>query len=84
MADVKQTGYAIVVEGATGAPRTIVNPALAVMGDSAKLCNAIADKFGFSARARMGIKVTDTSKSKKASILDLIKGGAVKDKAKTG
>ena len=83
MADVKQSGYSMVVEGATG-PRTIVNPAIAVMSDSSKIVSALADKFGFNARARMGIKVNGGDTAKKKSILDLIKGGQSAKATKTG
>lgn len=80
MADVQKNGYTVMVEVAAGM-RSTTNPALAVMSDSAKICASIADKFGFSAKARMGIKVADASKEKAATILDFIKGG---QKGRTG
>jgi P27 family predicted phage terminase small subunit len=81
IADVKNTGTTISVEGSTGI-RTAINPSVQIMNESGKVCRDIADKFGFTARARMSIKVKEDPKAKTASILDLIKGGTVK--AKTG
>lgn len=54
-ADVSENGFMITVETAKGIAQ-VRNPAIAVMNESARLINQIADKFGFSPRARMGIK----------------------------
>lgn len=56
----------------------VKNPAINVMNEAFKVFNQIADKFGMSTRARMGIKVVSNKKEKQASILDFIKGGSIK------
>lgn len=81
IADVRQNGYSILVPAATGT-KTMVNPSVTIMNDSAKMCNTIAGQFGFSAKSRMGIKVAAPVK-KGFSILDTIKGGTLV-KTKTG
>lgn len=83
MKDVKKTGYTIVAESPTGT-KTMVNPAVAIMSDSGKVISALTDKFGFNARARMGIKVNTGETAKKKSILDLMKGGTFAKATKTG
>jgi P27 family predicted phage terminase small subunit len=55
MEDVSTNGFMITVETSKGVAQ-VRNPAIAVMNESARLINQIADKFGFSPRARMGIK----------------------------
>jgi hypothetical protein len=59
------------------------NPAFNIMQESGKVITQIGALIGYSPRARMGIKVQGNEKAKQASILDLIKGGAVA-KIKTG
>lgn len=51
------------------------NPALLVRQQAEKVILNIASVFGFTPRARMGIKTTTPQKDKQASILDFIKGG---------
>ncbi len=55
---VQDEGYTITVE-AGEFMRQIPNPAIRIMTESSKVCNQIADKFGFSPRARMGIKTQE-------------------------
>lgn len=50
-ADVRKNG--IVIESKKG---KVKNPAILIMNDAAKIVNQIAALFGFSPRARMGIK----------------------------
>lgn len=63
--------------------RVSKNPAFVVMQDAGRVITQIGALIGYSPRARMGIKVTDTTKEKAATILDFIKGGQNK-KSKTG
>lgn len=83
MSDVKKSGYTKVVDS-VGGKKTMVNPALAIMSDSSKIVSALTDKFGFNARARMGIKTNAGETAKKKSILDLMKGGTLSKATKTG
>lgn len=70
-ADVRKRGVTYNDEG-----RIIKNPAVTIMNESAKVVNQMGALFGFSPRARMGIKVAPKDEHKKqASILDFIKGG---------
>jgi P27 family predicted phage terminase small subunit len=55
---IQDEGYTIMVEGEKGM-RQISNPALRVMNESVKIFSQIADKFGFSPRARMSIKTQE-------------------------
>lgn len=52
---VQEEGYSV-IEESNGKISTTRNPAISVMNESCKIVNQIADKFGFSPRARMGIK----------------------------
>lgn len=56
--DITKNGVSVVVESDKGSS-TIRNPYIQVMNESSKIVTQIADKFGFSPRARMGIKVSD-------------------------
>ena len=71
--EVRKKGVTFSDEG-----RIIKNPAVAIMNDAAKVISQLAALFGFSPRARMGIKAEKKTDSQKASILNLIKGGKVK------
>ena len=57
--EVQEKGYMVTVV-AGEFTKEIPNPAIRIMNDSSKLVNQIADKFGFSPRARMGIKTQET------------------------
>lgn len=56
--ELQEKGYMVTIE-AGDFIKEIPNPAIRIMNDSSKLVNQIADKFGFSPRARMGIKTQD-------------------------
>lgn len=58
--EVQEKGYMVTVE-AGEYTKEIPNPAIRIMNDSSKLVNQIADKFGFSPRARMGIKTQEVT-----------------------
>lgn len=74
--EVSSTGITFVDENG----KVSKNPAFGVMQEAGKVVTQIGALIGYSPRARMGIKVQDTSKAKTASILDLIKGGRAKTK----
>ncbi len=56
--DVHEKGYTVTVE-AGDFVKEVPNPAIRIMNDNSKLVNQIADKFGMSPRARMGIKTQE-------------------------
>ena len=56
--DLIENGYTVTVE-AGEYTKQVPNPAIRIMSDTSKLVNQIADKFGFSPRARMGIKTQE-------------------------
>ena len=57
--DINENG--LTKEFAVGEKVTVIrNPSIQVMNESSKIVNQISDKFGFSPRARMGIKTQET------------------------
>lgn len=77
VADIKKRGATVSVPTAYGSKMS-PNPSLTVMNDSARVCQNIADKFGFSPRARMGIRSSERrdQKAKRESILDVVRSSA--------
>ena len=74
-AEVAKAGITFVDENG----KIILNPAFRVMQEAGKVILQVGDKFGFSPRARMGIKTPKgDGREKTKSILGLIKGGTLK------